>query len=142
SAATGVPEEFEGLPRGFRAARVPDFEINSMFLKSFGMPERLSNCACERTQETSLPAILQLVNGESIQRQLRARDGPIEQLLQQKLPPAKMVEKLFLASLSRYPTATERAELVRLVEKAPDRKNELRSILWALINTREFQYRH
>ena len=141
SAATGVPEEFEGLPRGFRAARVPDFEVNHMFLRSFGMPERLSNCACERTQETSLPAVLQLVNGESIQRQLRA-NGRIDQLLKESAPPAKMIEELFLAALNRYPNEKERGELLPLMQKRSDRKRELRSILWALINTREFQYRH
>jgi hypothetical protein len=142
SAATGVAEEFDGLPRGARAARVPDAVASNMFLKSFGLPERLSNCTCERVQEVNLTAALQLINGESVRRQLRAPGGRIDRLVSRGLPPETMVEELFLAALNRYPNAAERAALVPLVRSAADPKKELRHLLWALLNSHEFQYRH
>ena len=116
--------------------------MNNTFLKSFGMPERLSNCACERTREVSFTSALQLINGESVQRQLRARGGRIDRLIQEKRPAAEAVDELFLAALSRYSNPREREGLVPLVESATDRRKELQHVLWALINSRDFQYRH
>ena len=116
--------------------------MNHLFLKSFGLPERLSSCTCERTQEISFGAVLQLLNGESIQRQLRAAGGRIDRLLQQGLAADKMVEELFLAALNRYPRPSERDTLVPRVQAAPDQRKALRHVLWALLNTHEFQYRH
>ena len=48
----------------------------------------------------------------------------------------------FLAALSRYPSAKERAALVPLVRSAADPRKELRHVLWALLNSHEFQYQH
>jgi hypothetical protein len=142
ASATGVPADFEGLPHGNRAARVPDAVASNMFLKAFGMPERLSNCTCERVQEVNFTATLQLMNGDTVQRQLRAPDNRVDRLVRQGQPPEKMVEELFLAALNRYPNPVERASLVPLVRSATEPKKELRNILWALVNSHEFQYRH
>jgi hypothetical protein len=52
------------------------------------------------------------------------------------------VNELFLAALNRYPTANERAALVSSLQSAADKSRELQHLLWALINSRDFQYRH
>jgi hypothetical protein len=113
-----------------------------MFLKSFGLPERLSNCTCERVQEVNLNATLQLMNGDSVRRQLRTSNNRVDQLVRHGLPAEKMVEELFLAALNRFPTAGERTALLPLVQSASDPRKELRHVLWALLNSHEFQYRH
>ena len=137
-----MAEEFDGLPRGARAARVPDAVAGNLFLKAFGLPERLSNCTCERVQEVNLNAALQLMNGESVQRQLRSPDGRVDRLVRQGLSAERSVEEVFLAALNRYPSAKERAALVPLVRSSADPRKELRHVLWALLNSHEFQYRH
>src|SRR5262249_13186010 len=137
SSATGVAEDFGGLPRGARAAQVPDAVASNMFLKAFGLPERLSNCTCERVQEVNLHAALQLMNGESVQRQLRSPEGRIGHLVGQGLSAERCVEEIFLAALNRYPGVKERAVLIPLVQSNADPRNELRHVLWALLNSHE-----
>ena len=49
--ATGVPENFGGAPAGFRAAQLPDGNVESPFLNLFGKPQRMDACECERDNE-------------------------------------------------------------------------------------------
>ena len=62
-----------------------------------------------------------------------------------KLDTAARVEALFLATLSRRPTAAESAKLVRYVEAggpAKDSKRALADVFWALVNSAEFIVNH
>src|SRR5262249_44796017 len=54
SQVTGVPEKFKGFPKGTRAVQLPGVSSGPTFLKTFGKPERLSACECERRSETTL----------------------------------------------------------------------------------------
>src|SRR5262249_15897556 len=60
SQATGIEEEFRGVPAGYRAAQVPTSSTGSYFLKTFGRPPRKSVCSCERAETPTLPQILHL----------------------------------------------------------------------------------
>jgi hypothetical protein len=56
---------------------------------------------------------------------------------------ADIVEELYLASLSRYPTDQERQLLVKRLDQAgPNRRRVAEDILWALINHNEFLFQH
>jgi hypothetical protein len=48
------------------------------------------------------------------------------------------VDELYLATLSRPPTAAERKTVLGYLEEKADRKAGLEGLLWALLNTREF----
>lgn len=88
SAATAVPTTFRidarnanrGLgrmyPEGFRALQLPDSNVASYFLKSFGRPERLATCECERTSEPSMAQALHLANGDTLNDKLAKRQPP------------------------------------------------------------------
>ena len=55
------------------------------------------------------------------------------------------VEMLFLATLTRRPTADERAALVRFVERPENRRRQGESsadVFWALLNGPEFHFNH
>src|SRR5207247_11332360 len=66
SQVTGVPTEFqldlrnqnrgigEKYPAGLRALQLPDTRAFSYFLETFGRPDRLKTCECERTAEPSM----------------------------------------------------------------------------------------
>jgi hypothetical protein len=54
----------------------------------------------------------------------------------------EVLEDLFLASLSRLPTAGERQAFHEHRSKASDRRAAFTDTLWALINTREFFLNH
>jgi len=51
------------------------------------------------------------------------------------------VDELYLASLSRPPSAVERTTLVARIDRAPDRRSALEDVLWALLNAKEFWLR-
>ena len=63
-------------------------------------------------------------------------------LVAAKLSDARVVEELFLATLSRSPNEDEKRAALDRVSAAPDREAGLTDVLWALINTREFILNH
>jgi hypothetical protein len=56
-------------------------------------------------------------------------------------PTARRVEELYLATLSRRPTAEESAKVVKFIE-AGEAKQTLRDAFWALLNSTEFMVNH
>src|SRR5262249_45442532 len=63
---TDVPSKFPGYPDGWRSLQLPDSKVDSPFLESFGRPERLNTCSCERSSEPSMAQALHLANGSTI----------------------------------------------------------------------------
>jgi hypothetical protein len=70
SQVTQVPEKFAGQPLGTRATQLPGVNGAPTFLKTFGRPERLLACECERQTTTTLNQAFQMINGESISRKV------------------------------------------------------------------------
>lgn len=75
SQATGVPEQFNGWPVGYRAIEIWDNKLPSDFLEVFGRPARQSVCACERGVEPSMAQALHLMNAETTDAKITARSG-------------------------------------------------------------------
>jgi hypothetical protein len=150
SQVTEHPEKFPGLPLGFRAIQLPDSRVPSYFLELFGRPDRDIACECERKSETALQHALYLISGEHLER--KVRDGQrIKRLLQAGLSDDAIMDELWLAALSRFPTDEERqkvrAYLADRLKDAKDNANTLREqawqdVLWALLNTKEFLFNH
>lgn len=141
-AATGQPEKFPGLPVGITAICLPDGEYRHPFLEIFGRPARASACECERSTDTTLNQALELVGGRLVQQKLHAPGGRVSRLLSAGQSDAALLEELFLATLSRYPTSAERRLLLERLHRAPDRRRAAEDILWALINHAEFLFQH
>jgi hypothetical protein len=142
SQATGSPEAFAGYPQGARAIQMPDPSLKSYFLTLFGRSDRNSACACERNEEVTVPQLLHLQNAEGIQKRLRASEGRLAQLLTAKAADDTIVEELFLATLSRLPSATERAKVRAALTEESDRADAFRDLFWALLNAKEFAFNH
>ncbi len=143
SQVTGIPDRFDGYPVGLRAVQLPDPLVESHFLRLFGRSERVTACACERSGEVTLPQLLHLQNGEGTVQKIRAADGRLEALLKAKTEPMKIVETLFLSTLSRPPRDAERSKVAAMLA-APkvDPAEVLGDLLWALFNTKEFVFNH
>ncbi len=113
------------------------FPEGSVFLKTFGQPERMSPCLCDRSNEPTLDQALQLLNGrhvfdrvqESVSR-FRGMDG--EQL----------VNELYLSAFSRYPTEKEFQAATAFMSAADNPDEAVRDLVWAIINTQEFMFQH
>ncbi len=111
SQATGVAEKFKGYPKGRRALQLPDTQIESYFLDTFGRPPRLATVDSERQQEPTIMQVLHVINGDTINRKLRASRGLIQKLTDAKADNRTAIESIYLAALSRYPTADELARI-------------------------------
>lgn len=111
-------------------------------MQIFGRPAREKTCDCERSNEPSVAQALYLVNDEEIASKLNSPTGRLPELLKSTADNGKVIEELYLASLSRFPTAGELALQMEHVEKSPSREAGLRDVLWSLLNVREFVFNH
>jgi Protein of unknown function (DUF1549)/Protein of unknown function (DUF1553)/Bacterial Ig-like domain (group 2) len=142
SAATGVPEEFFGMPEGTRAVQLPGTSARSAFLAAFGRPARKLACECERERDPTLYQALQLISGRAVNGKLRSDTGRIATLVAKNRPDDAAIEELYLASLSRPPSDAEKHAARQALQAASDRRQGLEDLLWALLNSKEFLFRH
>jgi hypothetical protein len=139
-AATGTREKYVGLPLGTRAIQLPDAEVKSYLMDTFGRPPRQVLCECERTTKPNIAQAMHLLNGDFLNKKIAEKTGRVEKLLAAKTPTPKAVEELYLATLSRLPTASERAKAEGFVKAAPTPREGLQDLLWVLVNSREFLF--
>jgi hypothetical protein len=139
--STGVPDQFPGYPLGIRAVQVPDPAVKSYFLKVFGRPERLTACACERNDEVTLPQLLHMQVGDTVENKLRSGQGTLAKWLKEKKSIEEVVELIFLTCLGRTPNMKETATIQQSLQQG-SREEVLRDLFWAVLNTKEFAFNH
>ena len=139
---TEVPENFAGMPLGTRAVQLPDGEVNHPLLKTFGQPARELACECEREGDSNLAQALQLINGPAVNDRLRNPTNRIGKLITAKKADKEILNELFLTTLSRRPNETEESAMLGHVSAAADRRRAWEDVHWALINSKEFLFRH
>jgi hypothetical protein len=150
---TGVPTEFPDYPQGLRALQLPDNNVASYFLSAFGRPAREFTCECERSAEPSITQTLHLANGKTLNEKLKSPDNVLKRWLDEKLPDADIVDRVYVSALSRYPSADERERLVAALGEAvaagaddaakqSARREALEDILWAVLTSKEFLFVH
>ena len=143
SQVTGVAEQFNGWPDGYRAIEIWDNRMPSYFFRIFGKPQRVSVCECERGNEPSIVQALHLMNSTETMAKISHRQGRAIKLATSTLSDDKIIEELYLAALARLPRDEELA-LMRSAFQAPEttRRKAVEDIMWALLNTREFVLNH
>ena len=83
------------------------------------------------------------MNSPETVHKLRHRAGFAKQLAQSDKSPNEVIEALYLAALSRYPTPAEQELMLQAFhESADQRRAATEDVLWTLLNTREFIYNH
>lgn len=141
---TEVPTPFKDQPTGTRAMQLPDASIASYFLDTFGRPERILTCTCERSDEPSMTQVLHLTNGKTIQDKLEAKDGVIARLMESNTSNAEIVETAYLASLCRYPTDGEKQRLMTILAETPneEKRAATEDLYWSILTSKEFLFQH
>lgn len=142
SQATAVPEDFNGWPKGYRAIQIWDNKLPSHFLETFGRPTRQTVCSCERGTEPSIAQALHLMNSPVTMQKVQDREGMAARLAQSELPPEKIVDELYLTTLSRMPSDAERQVMVGPFAEVKDRREATEDVLWTLLNLKEFVFNH
>jgi hypothetical protein len=142
--ATGVRPQMPEAPPDTRASQLVDPHIGKEgFLDLFGRPARESACECERRAELSLPQALNLVNGKTISDAVADANGRVAKAILAGRPEAEIVDDLYLATLSRPPSASEREYGVKYLQTASRGRAALaQDLLWALVNSKGFLYNH
>lgn len=134
----------ESYPMGFRALQLPDSNIASYFLKSFGRADRVATCECERTNEPSMAQALHIANGDTLNQKLAQKDNRLDALLASKLSNEEIIEGAYIIALTRLPTERESAKAAEMLAKASadDRRTTLEDIFWGLMSSKEFLFNH
>lgn len=140
---TGVDDEFNGCPPGTRAMQTWSYKVRSQFLDAFGRPNSSSDCPCERDTRTSVVQALHMMNSRRLQEKLAGTEGRVNILSRGDLAPDQVVTELYLATLSRFPTADElRLATAPFGQDPAARRTAVEDVLWALLNSAEFVFNH
>jgi hypothetical protein len=85
---------------------------------------------------------LYLNNGQLGSLMVSAPGSLLDDVSKSEAPWEDRVERLFLQTLNRPPTAEERRQFVELLSSEKDPRERLRDCLWALITCSEFRFNH
>ncbi len=140
------PTNFSGLPKDKngprKAVQLPDESFGCYFLDVFGRPQRISACECERVSEANLAQALHLLNSDEVQGKV-AGGGRTAAMMkaEDKRTDVEKVEELFLWAFGRKPTENDvKVALAHIAKHEKNKKTAYENILWALLNTKEFQF--
>ncbi len=153
SQVTGVPSRFPGYAVGTRAMQLPDTQVKSEFLTSFGRPVRIVCDAGERSIEPNVLQALNVINGDTLNKKLSDANGYAALALKLGLSDAKILDHLFLAAYSRYPTEPERQQMVAALKASRAatgsaevqrdvRQKALEDMMWAVLTSKEFLFNY
>lgn len=153
SYSSAIPEPFTWIPENERSITLADGSITSPFLDLYGRPPRDSGYESERNNTPSSSQKLHLLNSTHIQQKI-LNNTQLLGMYYEKPPtkkkpqaawkgPKKTLEGMYLTILSRYPTAEETGTALTYFQNsglAP--RDAAADIVWALLNTKEFIYKH
>jgi len=138
-----IPEPFTFIPNYQRTIALADGSITSQFLEMFGRPARDTGLMSERNNQPTDAQRLHLLNSSRVQRRIE-RSWRLNELVQSNKKNRRyIIHALYMTILSRHPTQAELAaaeDYTRTKGLGPKRAAD--DLAWALINTKEFLYRH
>src|SRR5260370_17862311 len=140
--ATGVREPFTGWAPIQRAMAIPHGSPGDL-LPIFGkVADR--EFIRERESDPNITQVLHLNNGDSLQGKLVSAEGNFARWRDElKGRDAELVDRVFLAILTRRPTAEERQAILSEFARSPlERESVTQDTAWALLNSKEFLYIH
>ena len=137
--ASAIPEPFTFTPLEQRAIALADGSITSAFLETFGRPPRDSGLATERTSTPTAAERLYMLNSTDVQRRLQ-QSPRLQAIFQGQVggDGRDLVARLYRTILSRPPTEGERDD----TRGRCGSKWGAENVVWALINSEEFLFRH
>jgi hypothetical protein len=143
SYSSQIPEPFTFIPPIQRTISLADGSITSQRLVMFGRPARDTGLESERNNQPTDEQRLYLLNSGDIQRRLMNSERLRGCLAWAKGNAGKLVDALYVNILSRQPTPAERETALKSFASGGARRFEpVADLAWALINTKEFLYRH
>jgi len=139
---SAIPEPYTFMPDFQGAISLPDGSISSSFLELFGRPARDTGLESERNNRVSDAQRLHMLNSSQVQRKIQ--QGPkLVALMRGARNPRDLVQQIYLTILARYPTDYEwKAVAAHSQSGAARGQAAAADLVWALLNSAEFLYRH
>ncbi len=131
-----IPEPFTFLPEKQRSISLPDGSVTSSMLELFGRPSRDTGLESERNNRITAAQALHLLNSTHVRAKIQK--GAKLQALLTATDSQQVAESLYLTIFSRLPTDGEREDIGRRCSSKWGAEN----VVWALVNSEEFLFRH
>ena len=143
SYSSPIPEPFTFIPGENRSIDLADGSITSQFLEMFGRPSRDTGLESERNNQPTDAQRLHLLNSSHLQDKIE-RSARLNGLVKTAKGNHKMLANMiYLNIMSRYPTQAELTAAQQYFQtKGINPRQAANDLAWALINSKEFLYRH
>jgi hypothetical protein len=111
-------------------------------LTTFGRPERDVEvvCDCERDNQATMLQALFLANHPHVRSKVSDKNGRLAAIIKQFDGDGQRITEVFLSTLSRAPTETERKLCRDYVQQSASPQAGLEEIMWSLLNTNQFLF--
>jgi hypothetical protein len=140
--SSAIPEPFTYIPENQRSIALEDGSITSSFLEMFGRPSRDTGLESERNNRPSADQRLHLLNSSVTQRKIE-QSPMIRNLVVAGKGPRDIATGMYLGILSRFPTEEELKIVEGYFQSGKVARREAAvDLVWSLINSAEFLYRH
>ncbi|MBX7256679.1 MAG: DUF1549 and DUF1553 domain-containing protein [Candidatus Hydrogenedentes bacterium] len=138
-----IPEPYTNIPEELRTIALADASITSPMLEVFGRSPRDTGLESERDNQPSDRLCLHMLNSTHIQRKIMTSSRIRQLVATSKGDSREAIRTVYLTVLSRYPTD---AEIATVIDYAWDQGGKADQtaldLVWALVNSKEFLYRH
>jgi hypothetical protein len=143
--ATGTAPDFgHWVPAEIRAVEIGPSRLGKKrwddFLDLFGRSARSETCDCAPKQSPSIRQTLALMCDTNLLADVS--HGAHRAMLQAALRGDSLIDEMFLRTLSRFPTGTERASALDAIAAASNKHQAFEDLFWGLINSQEFITNH
>lgn len=142
---TGVTPSYSAMPAGSRPQAIWTHRIGSVFLDTFGRPNPNEDPPCERLEDGAVTQALHLMNSPTLAAWIADNKGRAAELAKTEITPGKLAEVLYLSIYSRYPKPAETAIVeghLRGKLDAASMKAAIEDLMWVMLNTPEFSFKH
>jgi hypothetical protein len=119
---------------------LPDGSITSSFLELFGRPSRDTGFESERNNRPTAAQKLHLLNSSHILKKIE-QSRMIEYQADSKKTAGEIATGVYLGILSRFPSPEELKSIETYFQMGRQREATI-DLVWVLLNSAEFLYRH
>ncbi len=138
-----IPEPYTFIPENQRNVLLADGSITGSFLELFGRPPRDTGYESERNNKINDAQIRYLLNSSDLHKKIKTSSYICQLMRKTRGDKRKIIEEIYLSLLSRYPLQSEIEILEGYFQKEGTSINQaIEDIIWAIINSKEFLYRH
>ncbi len=140
---SAIPEPFTFIPEEHRTIALADGSISSPFLELFGRPARDTGLVSERNNQPSAEQRLYLINSSDIQNKISKSKRWQRLFKSGNKKPRAIIDEIYLTIVSRLPTPAEIAAIQQYFASGDrTRKQSAEDLIWSLVNSKEFLYKH